>query len=55
MQLSESDLLAGCRRGEAEAWEELFERHYAAAGRFIFQLGHDFTREDTEEICQEAF
>ena len=48
-------MLAGCRRGEAEAWEELIERHYAAAGRFIFQLGHDFTREDTEEICQEAF
>ena len=52
---TEADLLARCRRGEAEAWDELFERHYAAAGRFIFQLGHDFTREDTEEICQEVF
>jgi len=52
---TEADLLARCRRGEAEAWDELFDRHYAAAGRFIFQLGHDFTREDAEEICQEVF
>ena len=52
---TEADLLARCRRGEAEAWDELFDRHYAAAGRFIFQLGQDFTREDAEEICQEAF
>jgi RNA polymerase sigma-70 factor (ECF subfamily) len=52
---TEADLLARCRRGEAEAWDELFDRHYAAAGRFIFQLGHDLTREDAEEICQEVF
>ncbi len=52
---SEAELLARCRRGEAEAWDELFDRHYAAAGRFVFQLGQDFTREDAEEICQEAF
>ncbi len=52
---NEADLLARCRRGEAEAWDELFDRHYAAAGRFVFQLGHEFTREDVEEICQEVF
>jgi RNA polymerase sigma-70 factor, ECF subfamily len=52
---SEADLLARCRHGEAEAWDELFDRHYAATGRFIFQLGHDFTHEDAEEICQEVF
>jgi RNA polymerase sigma-70 factor (ECF subfamily) len=52
---SEAELLARCRRGEAEAWDELFDLHYAAAGRFIFQLGNDFTREDAEEICQETF
>jgi RNA polymerase sigma-70 factor (ECF subfamily) len=51
----EADLLARCRRGEAEAWDELFDRHYAAAGRFVFQLGRDFTREDVEEICQDVF
>src|SRR4029077_12572232 len=44
-----------CRQGVASAWDELFDRHYAAVGRFIFQLASDFTREDAEEVCQEAF
>jgi RNA polymerase sigma-70 factor (ECF subfamily) len=52
---AEAELLARCRAGEAEAWDQLFDQHYAPAGRFIFQLGHDFTREDVEEICQEVF
>jgi RNA polymerase sigma-70 factor, ECF subfamily len=52
---SESELLLRCRRGDPDAWNELFDLHYAAAGRFIFQLGSDFTHEDTEEICQETF
>ncbi len=52
---AEADLLARCRRGEAQAWDELFDCYYAAAGRFIFQLGSDLTPEDVEEICQEAF
>ncbi|MSU58923.1 MAG: sigma-70 family RNA polymerase sigma factor [Pedosphaera sp.] len=52
---SEPNLLARCRQGEADAWDELFDRHYAAAGRFVFQLGSDFTHEDVEEICQEVF
>ena len=52
---SEAELLARCRRGEEAAWDELFDRHFAAAGRFVFQLGQDFTREDVEEICQEVF
>jgi RNA polymerase sigma-70 factor (ECF subfamily) len=52
---AEAQLIARCRRGEPDAWDELFDRHYAAAGRFIFQLGRDFTREDVEEICQEVF
>jgi RNA polymerase sigma-70 factor, ECF subfamily len=52
---SEAELLAGCHQGDAQAWDELFDRHYAATGRFVFQLGHDFTREDAEEICQEVF
>ena len=53
--VSEADLIARCRRSEAQAWDELFDLHYAAAGRFVFQLAPDFTREDVEEICQEAF
>ena len=52
---AEAELIARCRRGEAPAWDELFDRHYAAAGRFVFQLSLDFTREDVEEICQETF
>jgi len=52
---AEADLIARCRRGEAQAWDELFDQHYAAAGRFVFQLASDFTREDVEEICQETF
>jgi RNA polymerase sigma-70 factor (ECF subfamily) len=51
----EADLLARCRRGEAAAWDELFDLHYAAAGRFIFQLAPDFSHEDADEICQEVF
>lgn len=52
---SEADLLLRCRRGDTDAWNELFDLHYAAAGRFIFQLASDLTREDADEICQEAF
>jgi RNA polymerase sigma-70 factor (ECF subfamily) len=52
---AEAQLLARCRRGEAAAWDELFDLHYAAAGRFIFQLDPAVTREDAEEICQEVF
>jgi len=52
---AEAELISRCRQGEAEAWDHLFDRHYAAAGRFVFQLGSDFTREDVDEICQETF
>src|SRR5438093_7702962 len=52
---AEAELIARCRRGEAPAWDELFNRHYAAAGRFVFQLASDFSREDVEEVCQEVF
>ena len=54
-QDAEAELLARCRRGEAAAWDQLFDLHYAPALRFIYQLGHDFTAEDAEEICQDAF
>jgi len=51
----ESQLLARCLRGDAAAWDELFDLHYTAAGRFVFQLSGDFSMEDVEEICQETF
>src|SRR5437763_6579119 len=52
---SEPLLLERCRRGQPDAWDELFDRHYEAAARFVFQLGSDFSLEDDEEICQETF
>ena len=52
---AEAELLARCRRGEASAWDTLFDLHYAATGRFVFQIVPELTREDTEEICQETF
>lgn len=48
-------MLARCRRGESEAWDLLFDLHYAAVGRFVYQLSSDFTREDADEVCQEVF
>ena len=52
---SEAELLARCRRGDAAAWDELFDLHYSAAGRFVLQLASDFTLDDVDEICQETF
>src|SRR3989441_13134376 len=52
---AEGELIARCRQGEAQAWDELFDHHYAAAGRFVFQMTPDLAREDVEEICQETF
>lgn len=51
----ESELVARCRRGDARAWDELFDLHYAAVGRYVFQLSPQFTREDADEIAQETF
>ena len=53
--IDESQLLTRCKRGDATAWNELFDLHYVPAMRFMFTLGHRFTVEDAEEICQEAF
>ena len=52
---TEAELLRDCRKGERRAWNELFDRHYATAARFIRQVSPDLTREDAEEICQETF
>ena len=55
MDHDEAQLLARCRQGDPDAWNALFDRHYAATARFVFQLGDELTREDVEEICQEVF
>ena len=52
---AESELLIRCGRGDPQAWDQLFDRHYEAAGRFVCQLGAELTHEDIEEICQETF
>lgn len=54
-ELGEADLLRRCRKGDEDAWNELFERHYTAAARFIQQVSADLSRADVEEICQETF
>lgn len=51
----ESELIRRCLKGDSQAWDELFSRHYAPTARFVFQLSHDFTWEDAEEISQEVF
>ncbi len=51
-----AELLARCRAGDdPRAWDALFDRFYPVAARFVFQLSAGYTREDTEEICQETF
>ena len=52
---TEAQLIARCRQGDEEAWDRLFDLHYGASGRFVFQLSPGFSREDVEEICQETF
>jgi RNA polymerase sigma-70 factor, ECF subfamily len=52
---AEAELLARCRQGDSAAWDELFDRHYAICGRFLFQLSSSLTAEDVDEICQETF
>ncbi len=52
---TESELIARCLQGSPEAWDELFDQHYGAVGRFVFQISSDFSREDVEEIVQETF
>lgn len=52
---SEDRLIEQCRQGDADAWDSLFDTHYDATARFVFQLAPNLTREDVEEICQETF
>lgn len=53
--VSERDLIRRCRRGEPDAWDALFDLHYDAVGRYVFQLMPSFQREDVQEVCQETF
>ena len=51
----EAQILARCLKGDSEAWDEIFDRHYLACARFIAPLSPSLTAEDIEEICQETF
>jgi RNA polymerase sigma-70 factor (ECF subfamily) len=51
----ERDLIQRCLRGDAAAWDEVFDRHYGPTTAFVWQLSPELAREDVEEICQEAF
>ncbi len=50
----EAQIVERCRQGDSAAWEDVFDRHYPAVARFVFQLCPEFTPEDVEEVCQEA-
>ena len=52
---TEAQLINRCRKGSSDAWDRLFELHYAPTCRFIFQISPDFSQEDAEEICQDTF
>jgi RNA polymerase sigma-70 factor (ECF subfamily) len=52
---SEQELIRRCQSGESDAWDELFDLHYDAVGRYVFQLMPSFRREDVQEVCQETF
>ena len=52
---SEQELIRRCRHGEPDAWDTLFDLHYDAVGRYVFQLMPSFRREDVQEVCQETF
>jgi RNA polymerase sigma-70 factor (ECF subfamily) len=51
----EQDLVRRCQSGDGAAWDQLFNLHYDAVGRFIFQIMPSFQREDAQEVCQETF
>ena len=51
----ESQLIASCRRGDADGWDQLFSTYYSVAAKFIFQLSPSLSAEDAEEICQDVF
>lgn len=55
MHEPEASLIARCRAGDAAAWDVVFDQHYGAVGRFVFQFSSDLTLEDIEDISQEVF
>ena len=50
-----NQLIAACRNGDSDAWDQLFATYYPLAGKFVFQLSPYLSTEDVEEICQDVF
>ena len=46
----EAELIARCQKGDARAWDDLFDRHYAPTTRFIFQLSADCSGKTRREF-----
>lgn len=53
--VSEETMIRRCRQGDETAWEALFEQHYEAVSRFLFQQSSEFSFEDVEELAQDVF
>ncbi|MDX1953759.1 MAG: sigma-70 family RNA polymerase sigma factor [Verrucomicrobiota bacterium] len=51
---AEQELIRRCCAGDAEAWDELFSKQYPVLCQFLFQVFPTFSREDAEEVAQEA-
>ena len=52
---TEAQLIERCRQGDEEAWDRLFELHYGAAGRFVFQLSPGFRARTWRRSARIAF
>lgn len=53
MSLTESDLVASARQGEASGWEGLVQQHQTAVFRLAYLLLGD--PDDAQDVAQEAF
>lgn len=54
-ELSEAEMIRRCLQGDSQAWDHLFDLHYAPTARFIFQLSPDISVDDADELCQDVF
>lgn len=52
---AEAILIQRCVRGDEAAWSEVFDTHYDAVFRFLYQQSSDFSVEDAEELSQDVF
>ena len=46
----DAELIERCRKGDADAWDTLFDKYYPVAARFVFQR-FELTRERDPLSC----